>query len=79
MLSRSLVPKVKVSARCDLPHGVHDPARARVEADSVKALRERHGANESADFRARALMKAGEKELELTAGIHRMFRETKKV
>ncbi|GAA2400592.1 MULTISPECIES: superoxide dismutase, Ni [Streptomyces] len=54
MLSRLFAPKVKVSAHCDLPCGVYDPAQARVEAESVKAIQEKYQANEDPHFRARA-------------------------
>ncbi|MBD0747584.1 MULTISPECIES: superoxide dismutase, Ni [unclassified Streptomyces] len=54
MLSRLFAPKVKVSAHCDLPCGVYDPAQARIEAESVKAVQEKFQANEDAHFRARA-------------------------
>ncbi|MEU8519262.1 superoxide dismutase, Ni [Streptomyces sp. NBC_01216] len=54
MLSRLFAPKVKVSAHCDLPCGVYDPAQARIEAESVKAVQEKYQANEDAHFRARA-------------------------
>ncbi|MFE5869655.1 superoxide dismutase, Ni [Streptomyces roseifaciens] len=56
MLSRLFAPKVRVSAHCDLPCGVYDPAQARIEAESVKAVQEKYQANEDADFRARALV-----------------------
>ncbi|WP_411101928.1 superoxide dismutase, Ni [Streptomyces sp. cmx-4-9] len=55
MLSRLFAPKAKVSAHCDLPCGVYDPAQARIEAQSVKAVQEKYQANEDADFRARAI------------------------
>lgn len=54
MLSRLFAPKVKVSAHCDLPCGVYDPAQARIEAESVKAVQEKYQANEDPHFRARA-------------------------
>jgi nickel superoxide dismutase len=44
-----------VSAHCDLPCGVYDPAQARIEADSVKAICEKYAANEDPQFRARAI------------------------
>ncbi|ARF75199.1 superoxide dismutase, Ni [Streptomyces sp. NPDC012600] len=56
MLSRLFAPKVKVSAHCDLPCGVYDPAQARIEAESVKAVQEKYQANEDADFRTRAVL-----------------------
>ncbi|WP_431042277.1 superoxide dismutase, Ni [Streptomyces sp. P1-3] len=55
MLSRLFAPKVKVSAHCDLPCGVYDPAQARIEAESVKAIQEKYQANTDQDFRTRAL------------------------
>ncbi|CAL9538323.1 Superoxide dismutase [Ni] [Streptomyces sp. enrichment culture] len=55
MLSRLFAAKAKVSAHCDLPCGVYDPAQARIEAESVKAVQEKYQANEDADFRARAI------------------------
>ncbi|MEV0849265.1 superoxide dismutase, Ni [Streptomyces sp. NPDC049954] len=56
MLSRLFAPKVTVSAHCDLPCGVYDPAQARIEAESVKAVQEKYQANEDADFRTRAII-----------------------
>jgi nickel superoxide dismutase len=37
-----LRPPRLVSAHCDLPCGVYDPAQARIEAESVKAIQERY-------------------------------------
>lgn len=34
---------------------MYDPAQARIEAESVKAVQEKYQANEDADFRARAI------------------------
>ncbi len=45
-----------VSAHCDLPCGVYDPAQARIEAESVKAVMEKYAANEDPAFRARAVV-----------------------
>ena len=56
MLSRLFAPKVKVSAHCDLPCGVYDPAQARIEAESVKAIQEKYQANEDPVFRTRAIL-----------------------
>jgi nickel superoxide dismutase len=50
-----LRPKTIVSAHCDLPCGVYDPAQARIEAESVKAIIEKYQQNEDPVFRARAL------------------------
>jgi nickel superoxide dismutase len=44
-----------VSAHCDLPCGVYDPAQARIEAQSVKATIEKYHASTDADFKARAI------------------------
>jgi nickel superoxide dismutase len=52
-----------VHAHCDLPCGVYDPAQARIEAQSVKAIQERYqdaekmkSASETVeDYRARCL------------------------
>ncbi|MFL6227097.1 MAG: superoxide dismutase [Ni], partial [Actinomycetes bacterium] len=38
MLSRLLSRITAVSAHCDLPCGVYDPAQARIEAESIKAI-----------------------------------------
>jgi nickel superoxide dismutase len=54
MLSRLFAPKVKVSAHCDLPCGVYDPAQARIEAESVKAVQEKMAGNDDPHFQARA-------------------------
>ncbi|MYS23862.1 nickel superoxide dismutase [Streptomyces sp. DvalAA-14] len=56
MFTRLFAPKVKVSAHCDLPCGVYDPAQARIEAESVKAVQEKYQANEDADFRTRVIL-----------------------
>ncbi|HEV7888394.1 MAG TPA: superoxide dismutase, Ni [Acidimicrobiales bacterium] len=44
-----------VFAHCDLPCGVYDPAQARIEAESVKAIMEKYNASDDEAFRARAL------------------------
>ncbi len=41
MLSRFFARTIDVSAHCDLPCGVYDPAQARIEAQSVKAIAEK--------------------------------------
>ena len=56
MLSRFFAPTVTVRAHCDLPCGVYDPAQARIEAQSVKAIAEKIAASEDADFRTRAIL-----------------------
>ena len=56
VLARFLRPKTTVSAHCDLPCGIYDPAQARIEAESVKAIVEKYESNEDPVFRARALI-----------------------
>lgn len=53
MFARILAPLV-VSAHCDLPCGVYDPAQARLEAESVKACMTKANASSDPDFIARA-------------------------
>jgi nickel superoxide dismutase len=50
-----LRPKTIVSAHCDLPCGVYDPAQARIEAESVKAICEKYQQNDDPVFRSRAI------------------------
>jgi nickel superoxide dismutase len=52
---RILAPKVTAAAHCDLPCGIYDPAQARIEAESVKAIQEKYQGNEDPVFRARAI------------------------
>ncbi len=54
-LEALLKPPRVVHAHCDLPCGVYDPAQARIEAESVKAVQEKYQGNEDPAFRARAL------------------------
>jgi nickel superoxide dismutase len=55
LLSRILQrPRLEVTAHCDLPCGVYDPAQARIEAESVKAIQEKYQSNNDPEFRARA-------------------------
>ncbi|NUP60984.1 MAG: superoxide dismutase, Ni [Nonomuraea sp.] len=56
MLARLLRPKHVASAHCDLPCGVYDPAQARIEAESVKAIMEKYEASDDPVFRTRALI-----------------------
>jgi nickel superoxide dismutase len=55
-LPRFLTPTTTVSAHCDLPCGVYDPAQARIEAQSVKAIQEKYQGNEDPVFRQRAVL-----------------------
>ena len=60
MLSRLLnlfvVPTIDVSAHCDLPCGVYDPAQARFEAESIKMTIKKVADNPDPDFRTRAIL-----------------------
>ena len=56
MLKRLFARTIEVSAHCDLPCGVYDPAQARIEAQSVKAICEKYQDNDDPDFRTRALI-----------------------
>ena len=56
LLSRILGPRLEATAHCDLPCGVYDPAQARIEAESVKAIQQKYQDNEDPEFRARAIM-----------------------
>ncbi len=53
-LPRFLTPRTVVSAHCDLPCGVYDPAQARIEAQSVLAMQKKAQANDDPVFRTRA-------------------------
>jgi len=55
LLSRILGPAIEATAHCDLPCGVYDPAQARIEAESVKAIQEKYQANDDPVFRQRAV------------------------
>jgi len=54
-LSRLVRPSLEATAHCDLPCGVYDPAQARIEAESVKAIQEKYQGNADPEFRARAI------------------------
>ncbi|MBW3580740.1 MAG: superoxide dismutase, Ni [Actinobacteria bacterium] len=62
MISRLLaaldrvVPPLSASAHCDLPCGVYDPAQARIEADSVKALQQKYQDSDDPVFKQRAIL-----------------------
>jgi len=55
LLMRLFEPRVIARPHCDLPCGVYDPAQARIEAESVKAICEKYAQNTDPGFRARAL------------------------
>ncbi len=54
-LSR-LLPATTVYAHCDLPCGVYDPAQARIEAESVRAIMKKYQDNDDQVFRVRSLI-----------------------
>ena len=56
LLARLLEPRTVAHAHCDLPCGVYDPAQARIEAESVKAIAEKYQGNTDPEFRARAIV-----------------------
>ena len=60
MLANELIdllrPSRVVHAHCDLPCGVYDPAQARIEAESVKAIQEKYQGNDDPEFRQRCVL-----------------------
>jgi nickel superoxide dismutase len=56
LLPRLLAPTIEVHAHCDLPCGVYDPAQARIEAQSVKAIAEKMAGNSDPVFQTRAII-----------------------
>ncbi|WP_374929120.1 superoxide dismutase, Ni [Kytococcus sedentarius] len=57
-ISRLFAPTLEVSAHCDLPCGVYDPAQARIEAESIKGIIEKVQGEKAGDdeFRIRAII-----------------------
>ena len=63
MFEAFLKPRRTVHAHCDVPCGIYDPAQARIEAESVKAIQERYqkaddmksAAETAEDYRTRCL------------------------
>ena len=57
-ISRMFAPTLEVSAHCDLPCGVYDPAQARIEAESIKGIIEKVQGDKAGDdeFRIRAII-----------------------
>jgi nickel superoxide dismutase len=51
-----LKPRRVAHAHCDLMCGVYDPAQARIEAESVKAIAEKYQASDDAVFRQRCVL-----------------------
>ena len=56
LIARLFEPRAIAYAHCDLPCGVYDPAQARIEAQSVKAIAEKYQQNPDPEFRTRALI-----------------------
>src|SRR6201991_4993556 len=56
MFAKFFAPTVDVSAHCDLPCGVYDPAQARIEAESIKAIIGKANDSSDPDFRTRAVL-----------------------
>ena len=56
MFAKLFAPTLEVSAHCDLPCGVYDPAQARIEAESIKAIIGKLADNDDPDFRTRAVL-----------------------
>ena len=56
MLRTFFAPTIDVSAHCDLPCGVYDPAQARIEAESIKGIIAKVADNDDPDFRSRAIL-----------------------
>ena len=56
MFTRLFAAPVEVSAHCDLPCGVYDPAQARIEAQSVKAIIEKAAASDDEEFKVRSIL-----------------------
>ena len=54
--ARLFAPTLEVQAHCDLPCGVYDPAQARIEAESIKAIIGKLADNDDPDFRTRAVI-----------------------
>ncbi len=53
---RLFAPTIEVNAHCDLPCGVYNPAQARIEAESVRAIIQKALDSDDPDFRTRAIL-----------------------
>ena len=51
-----LSPPETVHAHCDLPCGIYDPAQARIEADSVRAIQEKYQGSDDPVFKDRCIL-----------------------
>ena len=56
LLSHILRPRLEATAHCDLPCGVYDPAQARIEAESVKAIQEKYQGSDDEVFKQRCVL-----------------------
>ena len=56
LLPRLLEPRTVAYAHCDLPCGIYDPAQARIEAESLKAIDEKYQQDTDPAFRTRCLI-----------------------
>jgi len=56
MFSRIFARTTAAHAHCDLPCGVYDPAQARIEAESVKAICKKYHDSSDEAFRTRAVV-----------------------
>jgi nickel superoxide dismutase len=56
LLPRLLEPRTIAYAHCDLPCGIYDPAQARIEAESLKAIDEKYQQDTDPAFRTRCLI-----------------------
>jgi nickel superoxide dismutase len=56
LLARLLEPRATAHAHCDLPCGVYDPAQARIEAESVKAICQKYQDSTDPAYQTRALI-----------------------
>jgi nickel superoxide dismutase len=56
LFARLLEPKTTAYAHCDLPCGIYDPAQARIEAESVKAICQKYQDNSDPVYRERAII-----------------------
>jgi nickel superoxide dismutase len=56
MLLSRLFAAVEATAHCDLPCGVYDPAQARIEAESVKAIQEKYQGSDDEVFKQRCVL-----------------------
>ncbi len=54
-LADRISPPEPVHAHCDLPCGVYDPAQARIEAESVKAIQQKYQDSSDPVFKGRCI------------------------